>query len=180
MAEIGEERVLQVIVKEKGEGEGGWNVTVGIPAFKSDFPTKLTRVPTSVATQMVVGTAYRIVLKRGKMKKGKDGSNIYWDYFWDWGRVATKEEQLSPSAVPAAAPEPVPGATDGLVVEEPSRVQFPVDARGRSIERQKALAEARAFIGDKMAHSDERFGTDDITAAAEVFAKWLGQPQEGE
>ncbi len=178
MAEIGEELTLQIIVKEAGRGEGGWNVTAEIPLFKSEYPTKLTRVPENLASQMVVGTAYRVVLKRGNLKKGKDGKNIYWDYYWDWVRPATKEEQLTPTAAsvaPAPAPAPPP-----LVAEKAAPPQ--VDSRGQSIERQSALKSAielhRGTVDAVTA--GPVLDVDAVLDTATRFAKWLATPQEAQ
>ena len=43
-------------LKEKAEsGEGEYKLTVDIPAFKSKYPTILTRVPPAEAANLIIG-----------------------------------------------------------------------------------------------------------------------------
>ena len=146
-------------LKEKAEAdEGEYKLTVEIPAFKSKYPTILTRVPAADAQQLTVGQAYAWLLERGNLKQGKkEGSNFLYDYWWNYKGIG---EDTSLPAAPTG--------------EAPRQYRARTDPTGRSIERQVALKAAVEYAGYRI-QKDMALEPADILAAAEAFARWLAK-----
>ncbi len=115
----------QGTVKEKAEAEDGFVITVDIPSFKSQYPTKLNRVPAEEAQGMIVGQTYLFDLERGNPKKGKTAeSTTAWDFWYNYKGFSS----LAPHSTETAS----------VAESTPNRVTQG-DERGQSIERQTAL-----------------------------------------
>ena len=115
------------MVKTKAVAEDGWVVELDVPLFKSQYPTKCTRVNEVVATQLMVGTTQELVLARQSLKKNKGGT-YYSDFYWGLGGIANPDR--------AGAP-PTPPTSRGVASPTLARVE-PLDPTRVSIERQKS------------------------------------------
>ncbi len=100
---IPERMIVSATVKSRAEEESGYVLELEIPQFKSDYPTKVTRVKEAVAKLLPPqAEPYNIVLLRENLKKNKEGTRFY-DYYWGLEGLATAQEK----AAKAQEPEPV-------------------------------------------------------------------------
>ena len=71
-----------------------WKVTTIVPW--SDFPNNSLTMPRTSSDKPALG-AYRVELNRGNAKRGKEGSSIDYDYFWNAISWKYMEEQPAPA-----------------------------------------------------------------------------------
>ena len=114
-----ETQTLNLRVDAVAHVERGWKCTLAVPW--SQYPVDVVVPPDHpLAAKLAPGTVWAWTLKRGNLRKGKDGSTPdgtkEYHYWWNFGELA----------VPQAAPdEPAP-----------ARPQAATDLRASSIERQ--------------------------------------------
>ncbi len=94
-------------LREKAELEDGYKLTWDIPDFKSKYPTTTFRVPAATARGIAIGSSGYIVLRRGNLIQGKDGS--FPSHFrWDFVRLGDALDTVEKPPVPAPAPAHAP------------------------------------------------------------------------
>jgi len=71
-----------------------WKVTATVPW--SDFPNNNLTMPRTSTDKPALG-AYRVELNRGSAKRGKEGSSIDYDYFWNAISWKLLDEQPAPA-----------------------------------------------------------------------------------
>lgn len=71
-----------------------WKTTTTVPW--SDFPNNSLTMPRTSSDKPALG-AYRVELNRGNAKRGKEGSSIDYDYFWNAISWKYMEEQPAPA-----------------------------------------------------------------------------------
>ncbi len=156
--EEGAKRTVSVTVKTKAEAEDGWQIELEIPAFKSKYATKLTRVSSELAAQLTPGETKVVVLGRESPKK--DGATREYEFYW--GLLGFSDE-----------PTPtLPSTGQG---EVPASGRAPSDPTRTSIERQKSLDIADrgfwAWSGTVLPPFKECASM--ITAIAKVYETYL-------
>ena len=150
-------RTVSATVKTKTEAEDGYQIELDIPAFKSKWPTKLTRVSAELAAQLTPGETKVVVLGRESPKK--DGASR--DYEFYWGLLGFSDEPPEPASTgQGQAP------ASGRDHSDPTRT---------SIERQKSLDIADrgfwAWSGTELPPFKECASM--ITAIAKVYEAYL-------
>jgi|TARA_Y100000310_G_C20676131_1_gene813152 hypothetical protein len=132
------------------DGSNQLSVYANIPALGSQYPTG----PLWVAEEdaPVVGQAYTVQIRKGNLKKGKDGSRD-WDYWWEvdvWNvqGVAPDPVQPRPPAFAQGPQAPVqPSSGQQGSPQQPAPQRAPVaDPTRMSIERQVAAKEATQIL----------------------------------
>ena len=93
-------QIVAAIVKNKTEESDGWAIELTVPAFGSQWPTRVSRVPAELAAQLIPGRIPTLVLSRQNIKRPTgdapppDGSRPYHYY---WGLEAISEEAATPT-----------------------------------------------------------------------------------
>jgi hypothetical protein len=81
-------KAVRAIIQTVAQGDGGAVVEMDIAEFRSQYPTKITRVPQVDADKLSPGHQYEIVLERQNLKRDKDGQyktgNMPYDYYYGW------------------------------------------------------------------------------------------------
>lgn len=105
--DIPESVTVAALVKTKAEAAAGFVVELEIADFKSQYPTKCTRVHAEVAAALSVGKLQNVTLKRQALKKNSQGEprsgQYYSDYYWGLTAVVLHDD-----APPPPPPPPVP------------------------------------------------------------------------
>ena len=140
------------VIKTKAQAETGWVFEVDIPEFKSQFLTKLTRVPDATAAVLILGKSYNLPLEQQRLKPAgpnakriPDGTYPS-DYYW--GLISEAEYTKRLAAQPAEPAPVAQGATPSgaEAAAGPTEAPTPVDWRDgerQSIEAQVVLKAAQ-------------------------------------
>lgn len=146
---------IDVVVKTRAEVADGYVLELDIPKFQSQYPTKVTRVPTELAVRLPPGTATKVTLERQRLRKeGADASklyNFYWGLLGIAGAQEPEEDLFPPETVnvqvrrPQNAPSGAPAAQGDT--QGANGYQDPARA---SIEAQTAVKAAVELIGHIM------------------------------
>jgi len=162
-----EERVVGVTVKAVAIEEDGHKMSFDIPAFASQYPIDVYKVPEEDAKSLKKNTAANVVLRKGTVKKDKGGKvqdgTKDWHYWWNWVRLAKGDEDVAESPVPET--------------HAPARQDRDT---GRSIEQQVALKAAVEFhkeLTRARAQHYQEGDVFDILETATWFARWLYNPK---
>jgi len=104
----GSQMIVSCTVASSGSRpDGSYFVEVDVPAFQSNYPTKLSGLGKSTADLLIPGTTHQLLLKRENLKRDKSGNqksgDALWDYYWGLVRIVlpgegTDEEELFPEA----------------------------------------------------------------------------------
>jgi hypothetical protein len=78
----------------KAESKDGPALEIEIPAFGSQYPTKLTRVPPALSAELSVGWSYNLVLERQNKKPNQSGDQ-YYHYYWGLMSIAGEDAETT-------------------------------------------------------------------------------------
>ena len=127
--------VVSATVKTRGEAEDGYVLELDIAEFRSNYPTKVTRVKEPTAKLLAPRPEpYSVVLVRQALKKGKEGK-WHSDYFWGLEGLATPAETQAKAAAVASEPPAQPAVSDSYWEEH-----------NRTIEAEWAINQARELM----------------------------------
>ena len=149
-----------------------WELSCTDPFFVGDgYPVKFWIDRTEGGAIFQPG-AYPVVLVRGALKDGKDGS-LPWMYRWRITDIPTKRpmDKDPMRAVEGVTPQPTQQS-----VAAPAQQQG-IDPRGRSIERQVALKAAVDSLSDHAIDLSDIPGT--VLDLAHHFFAWLSEAPAG-
>ena len=164
----GKEELVKPNPRE-GEEPTDYGLELEIDAFHSQYPTKVFGVPLKEGAALLPGRQYRVSLKRGQLKKNKEGSR-YYDYNWRWAGLA-------PAANGAAAPTPTPPAKAPVTAPQATGRGVDIDAAQRareaSIERQVALKAAVELTIARIGAGELGVGTYHVAQIADYFTRLM-------
>lgn len=148
-------KTYMATVRSKAEAEDGYKIEMDIPAFKSDYPTLVTRVDSDLARRLAVGQTYSLILEQQNLKKGKTGSRLY-DYYY--GLVGIADTQPTEPQV------------------QPPYRNGDIDARGADTAREQATNRRTALMQAVAMAQGREFGSKEVLQVAQAFSEWLDQP----
>ena len=162
---VPERMVVSATVKSRAEEEDGFTLELEVPGFRSQYPTRVSRVPEAVAKLLPPrAEPYMVVLLRENPQKRKSGEpysgDLPWHYYWGLEGLATVAE------------------TAAEVAE-----LDPLEEREHRIMRSTALAQAVAFIGQYTPGANPTLDNDIqlvLGVAAEFYAWLRDGPQDGQ
>jgi hypothetical protein len=166
--------------RESRNGGTQLSVYAHIPALGSQYPTGPLWV--DEANMPVVGNEYTVQIRKGNLKKDKDGSRD-WDYWWEveeWDVQGVAPDPAQPRQAPAqpsseqqGRPGQAPPAQAPQLYVDPTRV---------SIERQTSAKEATQILLNETQHSPEMIFSDQRptwSAWADHIYEWISMKPAG-